>query len=360
MNETRQYHSAIGLFEEALEINKKVGNAENIAFVENNMGMSYYGLHDFSNAKIHFSNSLRIAEERQITNFFLLATAAGNVHVACDSLGNHAGASKIWLKKLHYYEKMIETNDSYHSDYYRRDCALEYQDLGDLYAEIGDTVQFNACYLKAKQILSNLLSEENVKFADIFLTKGLEEYANGNIDDAEKFLRKALNINMASYGDSKPEVAECYNALGTICLLKKRFSEGEGYADKAVSIMEKLYPQGHNKLYLYYGVQGTFRMRKYEESSRHFAQTKKLEHFGEDECFSKALEMAEKFYPGDTEQIESSVETFVKLYAIRVALGENDYKERMRTLAIKYPKQFKKALDNLQQQTSTQQHQMKQ
>ena len=257
-------------------------------------------------------------------------------------------------KKLDYYGKLIENNDLYNTEYYRRDRALEYQELGDQYAEIRDSAKLINCYNIAKDILSKLSADENKKYAEGFMIKGSEELTNQNFKEAEKYIRKSLNIYIASYGEANTDVVLCLDALGSIYLKRNRLYDCKVCADKAVSIMEALYPEGSPDFYTCYMNQSAYRLGLLNIDSQKFAKniisSQQVNDYGAEDSINKMLETVESFFSDNSEELETTIGFLVNLYFIKYALGDTSYGQKMKTLAAKYPQHVKKAMDNLQKQ----------
>lgn len=356
LNDLKKYEEAIPYFMKACQIyeSAKKENNEDIASVENNLGMSLYLMNDFHHAETHFAKALSILEQHPSINYYLLATICGNLYAVNEKLNKKSLACSYRWKRLDYYGKLIESNDFYNTEYYRRDRALDYQELGDQYAEINDTTKLIECYNIAKDILSRSAADENKRYADIFMTKGSEELINQNLGRAEKYIRKALNIYIASYGETNKDVVVCLNLLSSICLGDHRLHKGKDYADKAVSIMESLYPEGSPDLYACYLFQSTFQLKLLTVDSQNFIKgsipSQQLTDYGAEQCLDKMLSTVESFFPNDSEKLEATIAQFINLNILIFAQGDSSFGRKVKALAAKYPQHVKKVLENLQKQ----------
>ena len=360
LNEAKRYEEALPCFQEAVKIYKDIEhpNKEELATVENNRGMSYYFLNDYAHADQCFAEALASMKQNPSVNFFLWSTIYSNLYAVNDKLNHKSLSAQYRWEKLVYYGKLIENNDFYNSDHYKIDRALEYLELGDQYAELGDTASLTMCYQQSMDILAGLPQKGNSEYADIYLKKGAEDYVNRNLDDAEKYLRRASCIYKATFGEKNKDVVSCYSSLAAICLGKNRLSEGAWYIDKVVSIMEEMYPNGHPDLCQHYFSQGSLRfVLQGQDISKYAKDGKvivKIDDYGTEDIFNKLLAVTEKYYPNDDEKMETAVSALIKQYYVRFALGEKEYKSKLQVLAAKHPKYAKPAIEGLMQNMNKQ------
>ncbi|ONK75326.1 uncharacterized protein A4U43_C03F15680 [Asparagus officinalis] len=75
----------------------------------------------------------------------------------------------------------------------------------------------------------------------IFTDKGRELFLKGKIDEAEKFLRSAIDEAKEGFGPRDPHVASSYNNLAEFYRVRKAFEKAEPLYLEAISILEEAF-----------------------------------------------------------------------------------------------------------------------
>lgn len=155
------------------------------------------------------------------------------------------------LLNMGYEQQFIHNNLDAAKTYYRRadtlfrgihhqaglgvalnNMAYLHQHEGNLQEAIGLYVEAGALFEKQKQALG--LTGIYINLGDIY-------FQNDELDNAEKFFRKALTYSLKTGQENV--VANVYNQMGAIALRRKNRQEAIGYYRKASAIYEK------NKVY---------------------------------------------------------------------------------------------------------------
>ncbi|HEY9777081.1 MAG TPA: tetratricopeptide repeat protein [Planktothrix sp.] len=121
---------------------------------------------------------------------------------------------------------------------------IRYKELAESAIEHGNFSQAEAMWLSA-------LSEANqFSSTDPRLALTLENLANlylsmNRSEQAELFMRRAIDVNTEIYGPLHLQVANCLNNLGGILYNQRRFKEAEPICLKQLQIYESVYGSNH-------------------------------------------------------------------------------------------------------------------
>ena len=232
LNDLMRYNEALTCFERALGIynNVQSKNDEDIANAYNNKGITHFHLQDYDNAKDCLLLAFKAMENTASINYVLLATIAGNLYIINNSLENRIDAAKYRKIKLLYYEKMIQTNNHYNTDFYRTELASEYFLLGKQYLELEDYANALSCYHKAeKGVTENVLPKV---YNDIALSyKKMNEF-----DNAGSYYRKALKLEQELSPKGSELMALIYNNIGGLYIEIENSEKAIDYLNTALEM----------------------------------------------------------------------------------------------------------------------------
>ncbi len=90
--------------------------------------------------------------------------------------------------------------------------------------------------MESRAVYKKLLGENHQKTARIHNIMGIVHKRTKNLDEANKYFQKALDIYLNVFGDKHLNIARVYNNLGTICSLKGDYGKASQYLQKSLSI----------------------------------------------------------------------------------------------------------------------------
>ena len=345
-NEAKQYSEALSILQEALDLTKEQN--ESVATIENIMGLAYFHLGNYEEADRHCSRAFEIERDVNPTNYFLMATIAGNLFVANDSLHREVKAAEYRNVKLRNYGKLIENNDFYRTDHFRLDYALEFQELGHQYYFLGREDEADSCYQEAKRVFTLLPQKSYSEIAYAFMIEAAASFSISNFKKTYCFCRQALDLLSVMYNGVHADIASCYNTLATFFSATGKDEMALEYTEKSIAILEQLYPNGDESLFPPYALQATIRFKHFTAEFQKAKALKDsgiavsgLDDFGSEEAFTKALAIYEKYFPNDKDKIEQVIPALVTVYLLRGAFCDEaakvQYQEKLKDLAEKYP-----------------------
>lgn len=200
------------------------------------LGLIYLKLKNYEKAKVQFEESLSDSPN----NYDILYNLASSLQ----HLEKFDEAEAIYTKAMKENDK---STDSYFGlglvKYNQKDYAqaLEFFTKADQMAPDNNLYSFyiNKCkdattdyedLNQVNEIINNYLGLENTSELpdDFELSLALAYIKTGNIDEAEKYCKKALMKN--------PEEVESYKILGLINLVKKEFEEAKSFLKTALNL----------------------------------------------------------------------------------------------------------------------------
>ena len=161
-----------------------------------------------------------------------------------DELDDYINAEKHYLSALEIYERLAKEDPAKYSG----DLAATYNNLGNLYSNLGQYDKAEEYYLRALEICERLAKEIPAKYSkDLAMTYNnlgaLYEDLN-QYDKAEEYCLHALEIkerlakgNPAKYSG---ELAATYNNLGALYEDLNQYDKAEKYYSGALEIYERL------------------------------------------------------------------------------------------------------------------------
>ncbi len=188
-----KYKEAIRSTRKALQLSVKEKDSLNTATFLNQIGVCYYYLSDYDSTKIYYERSF-LMKKKNKANKRELAVSAYNLALA--------------------YEDLLET-----------DKALE------LYKEAEKYLLFN------KENLS-FLPDVYVGMASIYVT-------NKDIETAERYAEKAMDVGIKSYGEFNPNITFIYILYGDIFKHEGKYKEAIEMYKKSLKIRENSYGHYH-------------------------------------------------------------------------------------------------------------------
>ena len=188
-----KYKLSVKTAKKALQMSLDLKDSTEIAYNYNLVGIGYYFLSDYDSTKIYYEKSYKLKKEL-FTDSKGLAASAYNLAILYEDLAQREMALKLY-KDAEYY--LLKTQD---------------------------TMTF--------------LSDVYVGLAHLY-------FSNKEVEKADEYSEKALDIGMKSYGEFNPNMTFVYNSNANILEKKKEYKEAIELLKKSLKIRENTYGQAH-------------------------------------------------------------------------------------------------------------------
>ena len=188
-----KYEELVKTAKNALQISLTLKDSSNIAYNYNLVGIGYYFLSDYDSTKIYYEKSYNLKKR-----------------ISTDSKGLAASAYNLAI----LYEDLAQ-----------REKALElYKDAAVYLLELNDSDTF--------------LSDVYVGLAHLY-------FFNKEIDKAEEYSEKAMDIGKKAYGEFNPNMTFVYNSYANILEKKEDYKGAIDLLKKSLKIREQTYGKNH-------------------------------------------------------------------------------------------------------------------
>ncbi len=187
------YDESVKTAQNALQMSLDLKDSTNIAYNYNLVGIGYYFLSEYDSTKIYYEKSYDL-KKKLSTDSKGLAASAYNLAILYEDLAQRDKALKLYKDAEHY---LLKSND---------------------------TMTF--------------LSDVYVGLAHLY-------FFNKEIDKAEEYSEKALDIGIKSYGEFNPNMTFVYNSNANILEKKGKYKEAIKLLEKSLKIRENTYGQTH-------------------------------------------------------------------------------------------------------------------
>ena len=188
-----RYDDAIRSSKKALNFFSQDKDSLKIALCLNQIGVCYYYLSDYDSTRIYYERSF-LMKKRNKAGANELAISAYNLAMA--------------------YEDLVE-----------RDKALE-------------------LYQEAEKYL--LADKENLSFLpDVYVGMSYIYHYNKDIEKAERYAEKAMDVGLRSYGEFNPNITFIYSLYSIILTSEKKYKKAIELYGKTLKIREEFYGENH-------------------------------------------------------------------------------------------------------------------
>lgn len=162
-----------------------------------------------------------------------------------NNLGNcNLFLGNISMAKM-YYEKAIDLALEYMINPVNPDLGQYYQNLGIVFANMGDFDQAEQYFSKNLNINRKLLSEDDPKLATIYVNVGRLSYLLEKRDEALEKYDIAERIFKKKFGEEYGSLGVIYLNKGNIYNDNRDFQKALEYYKNALQIYRKNYTEGH-------------------------------------------------------------------------------------------------------------------
>jgi CHAT domain-containing protein len=223
------YEESIDVARKSLAINLKNKDSFNIADSYNTIGVNHYLLSDFDSTKIYYERSLEIKKKIKI-NPYALAVSAYNLAILYEDLAQPNEGLRLY-KEAEQYLLRSKKPKNFLSDVYTGIAHNYFHgndiDKAEEYAE------------KALDVGLRMYGEFNPNITFVYTTYANILESKKQYKASIELLEKSLKIRRSSYGENHKWTCESYYDLANVYTLDKQFDKSEVYFKKAIEIGKK-------------------------------------------------------------------------------------------------------------------------
>ncbi|MEN8185798.1 MAG: CHAT domain-containing tetratricopeptide repeat protein [Bacteroidota bacterium] len=213
---------------------------------DNNLEEKYLSVTLLLKAKIETNIGLYNKSNKSIRkalNFFLKAKDSFYIADALNAIGvNHYFLADYDSTKI-YYEKSYDIKKKIAIAPY--DMAISAYNLAILYEDLAKPEKALELYIEAEQNLLDSNSKKNF-LSDVYVgIAHLYFYEYRDINEAEKYAEKAMDIGMKNYGEFNPNMTFVYTSYANILESKEKYKESIELLKKSLKIRETTFGINH-------------------------------------------------------------------------------------------------------------------
>ncbi len=224
-----KYKESIKTAKEALQICLEIKDSANIAYNYNLIGIGYYFLSDYESTKIYYEKSYSL-KKRISSDYKGLAASAYNLAILYEDLAQPEMALKLY-KEAELYLLKLDGNRTF---------------LSDIYVGLAHLYFFNKEIDKAEEYSEKAMDVGLISYGEFNpnMTFVYNSYANilenqEKYKEAIKLLKKSLKIREQTYGKNHKWTCESNYKLAEVLVIDKQYEKAIGYFKKAIDIGEK-------------------------------------------------------------------------------------------------------------------------
>ncbi len=226
------YISAIDILNQSIKI--RVGfsgmNSKELAKTYNNIGAYNYYIGEFAKAIKLYEQAIRIVDHDNDRRSDL-ASYLQNVGIIYARMGDFEEALTNFNKALKINEVLLNQDDP--------SIAHLNINLGQFFSLLGrygEALDFNN---RAERFFLEKFGKDYSTLGTVYLNKS-RIYSNlSDPEEAEKYLKNALNIYNLHLQPNHPNIARAYNNLGIVAMAKKNYAEAIEYFKKSLDIKKE-------------------------------------------------------------------------------------------------------------------------
>ena len=147
-------------------------------------------------------------------------------------------------RALYYYQLAVKSNIEKYGEN-NPNVALDYNNIGYCYNELGDLTISLEYYQKALKIQKELFGDKHPDVATSYSNIGVYYYSQCDYTKALEYYQKALKIQLDILGTNHLEVATTYNNIAMYYCSQGNFIKGLEYLQKTLEIRLKLLGENH-------------------------------------------------------------------------------------------------------------------
>lgn len=230
-----------GNFEQAYKVNiDLLTNLINDNYVTEDIAQSYLYKSSIEVNLGKYEESLNSAHKAltlftSINDSLKMASSYNLLGVGYYYLSNY-DSTKIYYKKSYNLKKKLGADDN--------QLAVSSYNLALAYEDLEKTKEALELYKEAEIYL--LKDKENLSFlSDVYVGIAHIYFYKKDINEAEKYAEKALDVGLKSYGEFNPNMTFVYTSYGNILESKKKYKESIELLKKSLKIRENTYGEYH-------------------------------------------------------------------------------------------------------------------
>lgn len=225
--------------------------------------------------------------------------------------GEQAKAIEALRDCLNICERIYKKSDCYDNEYMLNedfaDCFLQ---IAINYLDLGQEKEAEENCQQSLNLLLLSFGEADEKTAKAYAVMGAINEKNEEIEKAEKFYLKALDIRK---GENNSDIADVYNSLGGIYLREENQEKAEEFNKKALDIRKQIYGTSHLEI-----ANSCLNLGILYKEIWDFEKA--------DEFFNEGKKIYEALYGENHSKIESINEALIDLYVIIGNIKKKDKK----------------------------------
>ncbi len=225
-----KYKQSINTSKQSLRLGIQLKDSSGIAYSYNLIGIAYYFLSNYDSTKVYYEKSYTLKKKIN-TSHEKLAVSAFNLGILYEDLAQTEKALKFYLDAEYYLLKSKETK-SFLSDIYVGIAHLYFYKK-----EINKAEEYSE---KAMDVGLRSYGEFNPNMTFVYNSYANILVSKKKYKEAISLLRKSLKIRQETYGKYHKWTCESNYKLATVLIKDKQFIEAEGLFKKAIGIGEKI------------------------------------------------------------------------------------------------------------------------
>ncbi len=254
------YKKSINVTRQSLHITLRSKDSFNIADSYNTIGVNYYFLSDYDSTKYYYERSFEIKKKIKI-NPYALAVSAYNLAILYEDLAQPDKAMELYIEAEQNLLKS-ERKKNFLSDVY--------VGIAHLCNYSGDLNKAEDYAEKAMDVGLRSYGEFNPNMTFVYTSYANILESKKEYKESIKLLEKSLKIRRSTYGENHRWTCESYYDLANVYVLNKQFVEAESLYSKAIKVGEEI-----NSIQ-YLSNAKTYLARMYIDQNRNFKKAEML------------------------------------------------------------------------------------
>ena len=212
-------------------------NGEDMAWIEFNLGRTYYFQGRWGDAKKYYNRAYDRMMEVEPTR------VKDSIHVI-NNMGGVFKRQGNLDEAMKYYQKALKLREKHVPD----DCigiASCLVNIGDVLDDQGKFHDAMKKYRDALDIQQKVYPSGHIDTAGTLNNIGNIYYRFGEYGNALKHYEQALEMRKKSYPEGHSQIAASLNNIGTILRIQKHYEEALETHKRALDIRKKFYRSGH-------------------------------------------------------------------------------------------------------------------
>ncbi|MBR4631150.1 MAG: CHAT domain-containing protein [Treponema sp.] len=275
-------YDAIESYKNALVYLEKSGIADykTEAIIYEGTGMAYANTGDYNSAKDFLLKAIATGKKAD-ENESNVAVFYNDISTIYDMLGERDESVNALETAHEIYEK-LEKKNGYPDVNFASVCAFE----AFKSCLKKNLIRADAYITRALDILEKTRTNDEFYKAKTYMIISRVYFIEGKISEAYKFQKKAIDIQLLTFGSESDTVAASYINIANTCAALSKNEEAIGYYEKALSIFRKIH-----------GEKSTFEAQLLTQMS------KVLENLGKIDEAENSLKVALEIFEGESKEL---------------------------------------------------------